>query len=226
MQLKVINGPLSMSTSIECVRESQFEGLQYKFEANNVLLGEGGGISITELRPLLITELPRNEFSAFLNKQFPPATSLTNGKTSVGDGMKEYADLKFSLLLYDLILILSGFPILILTVGEKASFSFLLGGICGFLYLLLLQRAVDGLSVSMLSSSDGKMENFVQAFGGFKRPWLGLALFMAASAVAVKYGVGGSSLELRPTELFIGVAGFLTCKIAVVLASFKPIQRN
>lgn len=226
MQLMVINGPHSLSKSIECIRESQFEGLQYKFEANNILLGERGGLSITELRPLLITELPRNEFSTLLNKQSQPATSLTNAKTSIEDGMEEYADLKFSLLLYDLILVLSGSSILILTTGEKASFSYLLGGICGFLYLLLLQRSVDGLSVPMSSSSDGKMENFVLSFGGFKRPWLGLALFVAASAVAVKYGVGGSSLELRPTELFIGVAGFLTCKIAVVLAAFKPIHRS
>ncbi|XP_026657042.2 uncharacterized protein LOC103697441 isoform X2 [Phoenix dactylifera] len=226
MQLMVITGPLSMSTSIECTSESQFEGLQYKFEVNNILLGEGGGLSITELRPLLITELPRNEFSTFLNKQSHPATSLTNGKTSMEDGMKGYADLKFSLLLYDLILILSGSSILILTTSEKASLSYLLGGICGFLYLLLLQRSVDGLSVPMSPSSDGKMENFVLSFGGLKRPWLGLALFVVASVVTVKYGLGGSSLELRPTELFIGVAGFLTCKIAVVLAAVKPIQRS
>ncbi|XP_010932956.1 uncharacterized protein [Elaeis guineensis] len=226
MQLTVINGPLSLSKSIECISESQFEGWQYKFEANNILLGERGGLSITELRPLLITELPWNEFSTLLNKHSQPATSLTNAKTSIEDGMKEYADLKFSLLLYDLILILSGSSILVLTAGEKASFSYLLGGICGFLYLLLLQRSVDGLSVPMSSSSDGEMENFVLSFGGFKRPWLGLAVFVAASALAVKHGLGGSSLEFRPTELFIGVAGFLTCKIAVVLAAFKPIQRS
>lgn len=225
MQLMVINGPLSLSTSIEHASESQFEGVQYKFEANNILLGEGGGLSITELRPSLVTELSRNKFSTLLNKQSPTATSLLNGGTSIEDGMKEYADLKFTLLLYDLILILSGSSILILTTGEKASLSYLIGGICGFLYLLLLQRSVDGLSAPV-SPSDGKMENLVQAFGGFKRPWLGLALVISASAVAVKYGVGGSSLELRPTELFTGIAGFLTCKIAVVLAAFKPIQRS
>ena len=59
-----------------------------------------------------------------------------------------------------------------------------------------------------------------------RRPWLILSIVMVAGAVALKYGAGGDSFELTPTELFVGTAGFLANKVAVLLAAFKPLQSN
>ncbi|XP_072977376.1 uncharacterized protein [Typha angustifolia] len=225
VQLTVIDGPSTMSGSVEEVKEALFDCMQYKFEPNNVLLGEGG-ISVAELSPVLAIELPANSVSSLSDMQDSSSTLLLSKKVSKEDGMREYADLKLSLLLYDLLLISTGSTALILSSSEKAAYSFLIGGFGGFLYLLLLQRSVDGLSVEKLPSEDGEMENNAQAYGGLERPWLVLALVLAASVVAVKYGLGGATVSLTPTELFIGVAGFLSSKIAVVLAAFKPIKRS
>lgn len=221
--MRVIYGPLSSPKSIEDIREGLFNGLQYEFEANNIFLGEGG-VSVAELRPILVTELSMDNLSTLLNWNSSPPASLFAHKTLNQESMREYADLKFSLLIYDLILILTGSTILTFSSGEKAAYSFLFGGIGGFLYLLLLQRSVDGLSPPSSPSADGKIGNFMQALRGFKGPLLSLAL--VTSVIAVKYGMGGSSAVLTPTELFVGIAGFLACKIAVVLAAFRPIKRS
>ncbi|XP_020104969.1 uncharacterized protein LOC109721661 isoform X2 [Ananas comosus] len=216
VHLTVINGTSTMPKFSEETSEVQFDGLQCKFEANNILLGEGG-VSMAELRPVLAEELHGNTFPHQLNA-WSSSNIFSSHEMSNEDGMREYADLKLSLLLYDLILISTGFTTFTLCSNEKAAYSFLVGGIGGFLYLLLLQRSVDGLSATESASGE--------AFGGLKRPWLGLALIMAASVVAVKYGIGGNTVALTPTDLFIGVAGFLASKIAVVLAAFRPIQRS
>uniref|UniRef100_A0A453B0X6 Uncharacterized protein n=2 Tax=Aegilops tauschii TaxID=37682 RepID=A0A453B0X6_AEGTS len=63
-------------------------------------------------------------------------------------------------------------------------------------------------------------------FSGVRRPWLILSIVMVAGAVALKYGAGGDNFELTPTELFVGTAGFLANKVAVLLAAFKPLQSN
>ncbi|CAL9150153.1 unnamed protein product [Musa hybrid cultivar] len=223
VSLTVISGPVYLSPFTESGDESQFDCVQYKFEANNVLLGEGG-ISIVELRPFCSTELSRISFTTSLNMQSLSQTLLLNKQTTKEDSMREYADLKFSLLVYDLILISSGSSILNFSFNEKAAYAFVAGGIGGFLYLLLLQRSVDGLSAPGNQSENG--ENFLQASGGFKRQWLTLALVIALGSTVLKYRIGGTTIALSPTELFTGVAGFLTSKIAVVLAAFRPFERN
>lgn len=216
----VINNTQSTSVSVEGTGEEQIDVLRYKFEANDILLGEGG-VSVAELRPVLVTESPGEDRSTFLKSMAPPSSNSSPelGGLSNEESMKEYTDLKFSLLLYDFILFSTGSSIL-LTLDERHAYSFLLGGIVGFSYLLLLQRSVDGLSAGE------ELENFAQGFGKFIGPLFSLALALIASVVALKYATGGSSMMLTPTDLFIGTAGFLTCKIAVVLAAFKPIKRS
>lgn len=212
--LTIINSP-------QPPEDDQINVIQYKFESNNILLGEGG-VSVAELRPILVTESPTESYSTFLKHvNLSLSTSSSDyRKLSNEESMKEYSDLKFSLLLYNFILFFAGSSILLTFSDERYAYSFFAGGIVGFLYLLLLQRSVDGLPI------DGELEDFAQGFGGFKGPLFGIALILATSIVAVKYGIGGSSMALSPAELFIGAAGFLTCKIAVVLAAFKPIKRS
>lgn len=216
--LTVINSPQSLSSSPEGMKEQTIDVMQYKFEANKVLLGEGE-ISVVELRPVLVTESPTATFSTLTNTNPCPSTSMKSGELMNEESMREYSDLKFSLLLYDFILFFTGSSILLtFSSDERYAYTFFVGGIGGFFYLLLLQRSVDGLS------TDGELQNFAQGFGRFKGPLFGLALILAASIVAVKNEIGGSTMALTPAELFVGAAGFLTCKIAVVLAAFKPIK--
>lgn len=108
------------------------------------------------------------------------------------------------------------------SAGENAAFGFLTGGTIGFLYLLLLQRSVDGLPAPASKSIDkkGKLD---QLFGRFKGPVSALVLAFIFAAVAVKYGSGDGAVDLTPKELLFGILGFLSCKVAVVLAAFKPM---
>jgi hypothetical protein len=46
---------------------------------------------------------------------------------------------------------------------------------------------------------------------------IGVALFL------VKYSSGDFPLALTAKELVVGMAGFLACKVAVVLAALKPM---
>ncbi|KAH1108890.1 hypothetical protein J1N35_012658 [Gossypium stocksii] len=187
-------------------------GAKYNFEVDDILLGEGGDESMVELRPCLVSKLSENE-------DFSQPTSPLSDKVSKEQSMKEYADLKFSLLLYDAILILSGTSFASFSIGESSAFAFLLGGIIGFLYLLLLQRSVDGLPASELISNNPKDET-VQ----FKGPVSSLALAIAVSSLVIKYSMGEGPFVLTPKELLVGMMGFLACKLAVILAAFKPLS--
>ncbi|KAH7837583.1 hypothetical protein Vadar_015485 [Vaccinium darrowii] len=148
--------------------------------------------------------------------------SVTTDGTSKEESMREYANLKLSLLFYDALLILSGSSLASFSAGENAAFGFLTGGTIGFLYLLLLQRSVDGLPAPASKSIDkkGKLDKL---FGRFKGPVSTLVLAFIFAAVAVKYGSGDDAVDLTPKELLFGMLGFLSCKVAVVLAAFKPM---
>ncbi|TYG55866.1 hypothetical protein ES288_D08G017400v1 [Gossypium darwinii] len=187
-------------------------GAKYDFEVDDMLLGEGGDESMVELRPCLVSKLSENE-------DFSQPTSPLSDKVSKEQSMKEYADLKFSLLLYDAVLILSGTSFASFSIGESSAFAFLLGGIIGFLYLSLLQRSVDGLPASELISNNPKDEMV-----RFKGPVSSLALAIAVSSLVIKYSMGEGPFVLTPKELLVGMMGFLACKLAVILAAFKPLR--
>ncbi|XP_077210219.1 lipase/lipooxygenase, PLAT/LH2 family protein isoform X2 [Tasmannia lanceolata] len=221
--LTVITPKQFSSTSTEDSNKlSQYSGLQYEFVAEDILLGEGESASMAELRPCLVTELDGLDSFTIFNTDISRSTLLSNQNISNEESMREYADLKFSLLLYDAMLILTGSSILAFSATDRAAVTFFIGGIGGFLYLLLLQNSVDGLPTPTLSAMNTKRNP--QVFGGFKGPLSTLALTLALAIIAVKYGFGSETIVLTPQELFVGVAGFLTCKIAVVLAAFKPVQ--
>ncbi|KAF2286249.1 hypothetical protein GH714_012594 [Hevea brasiliensis] len=116
----------------------------------------------------------------------------------------------------------SGSVIANFSAGENEAFAFFIGGTVGFLYLLLLQRSVDGIPASPpISRNTGRID---QLFRGFKGPVSGLALALGFTFLAVKYSFGDSPMVLTPKELLFGMMGFLACKVAVVLAAFKPMS--
>ncbi|XP_061375202.1 uncharacterized protein LOC133317361 [Gastrolobium bilobum] len=199
----------------------RYTGFQYDFQIDNVLLGEGSDLSMLELRPSLVTELEGIDPISFFNKGLYDHTLLLSPNISNEESMRDYADLKFSLLFYDAMLTFFGTSVAYLSAGENAGFAFLIGGIGGFLYLLLLQRSVDGLPASELITSNKGGTNAL--FRGFKGPIASVALAIGFAVFAARYSSGDLQEMLTPKDLIVGMMGFLACKVSVVLAAFKPI---
>lgn len=205
-------------------REVWYNGLHYEFELDDILLGEDSLISMVELRPATINELPEvDPFSLMSKNVSESSNSLGSVAVSNEESMREYANLKFSLLLYDASLVFFGTSFASLSAGEKESLAFFIGGVVGFLYLLLLQRSVDGLPAPELMSPK-RVGKSNWKFGGSKISISSLALAVGFSVLAVKFSTGDAFMVLTPKELMVGMMGFLVCKVAVVLAAFRPLQ--
>ncbi|KAK6141821.1 hypothetical protein DH2020_024437 [Rehmannia glutinosa] len=191
-----------------------------RLQVQDILIGENSEASIMEFRPHSITAFSNDESTLF--SSLNPSPSLDNYLTSNEESMKEYTYLKFSLLFYDAMLILAGSSVAYFWTGENAPYAFLTGGLCGFFYLLLLQRSVDGLPAQELVPSENK-GNFGQIFDRLKGPISSLALAFAFAIIILKYASGEDAVKLTPKEIMFGMMGFLMCKVSVVLAAFKPI---
>lgn len=198
--------------------ELQYTGLKFEFLAEDILLGEGSDNSMVELRPRLVSELSGFEPLSFLNESSTLLNLASIDSISNEESMKEYANLKFSLLTYDALLILAGSSVASFSAGENAGLAFLAGGILGFLYLLLLQRSVDELPApTSISETTGNEDQ------RYRGPLSALALAVGLSIFTVKFNLGDSTVMLTPKDVVIGMLGFLVCKVAVVLAAVKPL---
>ncbi|KAL5765242.1 hypothetical protein ACOSQ2_017836 [Xanthoceras sorbifolium] len=222
VSLTVINA-CQPSSEEHCGKQIQYTGIVYDFKFDDILLGEGGNASMVELRPSLITELSGVDPFNLLSTSLSQSTSVLSGGMSNEESMKEYADLKFSLLLYDAILVFIGTSVASFSVGESSAFAFFIGGVSGFLYLLLLQRSIDELPAPASTSRNSA--------GNFKNNLSSIAALAVVgfSVLAAKYNSAlGDNIPftLTPKDLLIGTMGFLACKVAVVLAAFKPLTEN
>ncbi|XP_030478829.2 uncharacterized protein LOC115695876 [Cannabis sativa] len=212
--------PLSNQKGAEDLR---YVSVKYEFQAEDILLGEGSNISMLELRPCLATEISGLDPSTL---SLPESTSLESQKISNEESMRQYADLKFSLLLYDAMLIFFGTSAASFSVGEHGAFAFLAGGIGGFLYLLVLQRSVDELPAPPPEPSSQNTGETEQMIGGFKGPISTVALAIGFALFVAKYSSGDFPMAFTPKDLIVGMLGFLVCKVAVVLAAFKPLENG
>ncbi|CAI0409909.1 unnamed protein product, partial [Linum tenue] len=138
--LTEVNGPQPWSSRVDEETTVPFSGFHYEFDAADILLGERDDLSMVEIRSRQISKL-----SDPLTISTTSSTSSTSSKISNEESMREYADLKLSSLSYDAMLILGGTLILNFSAGKNSAVAFLIGGMCGFSYLLLLQRSVGGL---------------------------------------------------------------------------------
>ncbi|XP_057752841.1 uncharacterized protein LOC130970698 [Arachis stenosperma] len=222
-------GSVSLSV-ISCEAQSslpedgtqRYFGFQYDFQIDNVLLGEGSDLPMLELRPSLVTELEGTDPTSFFSNGLYDLSSPSSSNVTNEESMREYADLKFSLLFYDAMLTAFGASVASVLAGENAGIAFLIGGVGGFLYLLLLQRSVDELPASELISSNKEGTN--SPFKGIKGPIASVALAFIFAVFAARYSSGDVQLMLTPKDLIVGMMGFLACKISVVLSAFKPIR--
>ncbi|PIN11840.1 hypothetical protein CDL12_15565 [Handroanthus impetiginosus] len=211
--------PSSAGNDQDC---KQLTGLQYNFAFEDMLIGEKSDASMMEFRPHSVTAFCEDESTLLNGKSSNASPLLDSYLTSNEESMKEYADLKFSLLFYDAVLILSGSSIASFLTGENALYAFLTGGLFGFFYLLLLQRSVDGLPAPDLIPTETKL-SFGQLFQRLKGPISALVLVFTAAIITVKYASGEDAVKLTPKDLIFGMMGFLMCKVSVVLAACKPM---
>lgn len=202
---------------------SMYCSITYKFEAEDIMLGEGSDLAMAELLPCLVTEQFGTDSASIIDGNSPQVVSLAEKGITNAESMREYADLKYSLLLYDSMLILAGTSITSIIGGKDTAIAFLAGGIGGFLYLLFLQRSVDTLPAPE-SIVMNKENNFNRLLGGLKGPILVFLFAFAIADLAVKHDKPDFIAALTPREILAGMAGFLACKISVVLAAFKPVS--
>eukprot|EP01018_Ginkgo_biloba_P021052 Gb_39557 [translate_table: standard] len=246
-------------------------GLNHFFRTDEILLGDGGDLSAAELKPCEIQELSGVDMwmKSLDSNQHGTGVTSKDVRKLQQESLREYTDLKFSLLLYSGILVVSGTSITALVGSQEISNGFAIGGVCGFIYLLLLQRAVDRLpeppsfpspshdgsineevSFQDDNSTESKMgqgvedrglkelsmsinrkfwsknENFQEVFAGFRGPLTSLAWIIAAFFLASRYFPGNIMISLKPQQLLAGAAGFLICKVAVVIAAFRTIPAD
>ncbi|XP_021728834.1 uncharacterized protein LOC110695908 isoform X2 [Chenopodium quinoa] len=192
------------------------------FEVEDVLLGEGGDLAMVELRPCLVTEHFGADSVSIIDRNSSQAVSLAEKGITNEDSMREYENLKYSLLLYDAMLIFAGTSITSITGGKNTGLAFFTGGIGGFLYLLFLQRSVDTLPAP---ESMDKGNNFNRLFGGLKGPILVFVTAFAIAILATKHDKPDFIAALTPRDILAGMVGFLACKVSVVLAAFKPVSK-
>ncbi|KAL9233606.1 hypothetical protein vseg_008578 [Gypsophila vaccaria] len=202
--------------------------LTYDFEAEDVLLGEGGDTTMVELRPCQVLECSGVDPFEIASKNSGQALSAGERKRMNEESMREYANLKYSQLIYDSILTLAGTIFSAVTRGEDTAVAFFTGGIGGFLYLVLLQRSVDKLP-SPESGVTGDTSNSIAVKGPLQLGVLAIALGVAM--VIRKHGAAGvdsveAGLGLAPTEILVGVLGFLASKLAVILSAIKPLSKT
>ncbi|KAI4340581.1 hypothetical protein MLD38_025401 [Melastoma candidum] len=199
--------------------EYKYRGYRYDFENEETLIGGSSYSSMIELKPHRVTETQGQDPMTLVAESFEETTPLSP-LVSADESMREYSNLKLSLLLYDAVLISAGATITSFSGGENAALAFLTGGLGGFSYLLLLQRSVDELPAP--SSISGSTID--EAFSRFRGPVSIIALTIAFSLLTLKYGSGEAPSSFTPKDLILGMMGFQVCKVAVVLAAFKPIS--
>ncbi|XP_057539036.1 uncharacterized protein LOC130817383 isoform X1 [Amaranthus tricolor] len=204
---------------------SMYNSVTYNFEVEDMLLGEGSDLTMAELRPCLVTEQFGADSVSVIDRSSAETVLRAEKEITNENSMKEYADLKFSLLLYDSMLILAGTSMTSITGGKNTALAFLTGGIIGFLYLLFLQRSVDTLPAPE-SSVANEENNLNRLFRIVKGP---IAVFLVAFSIAVvatKYDKPEVAAALAPKELLAGMVGFLACKASVLLSAFRPVSIN
>ncbi|KMT14339.1 hypothetical protein BVRB_4g071220 isoform A [Beta vulgaris subsp. vulgaris] len=203
--------------------QSMYCSVIYNFEVEDVMLGEGTDLTMAELRPCLVTEHIGADYVSFFYESSAQDVSRAEKGLTNEDSMRSYADLKFSLLLYDSMLVFAGTSITSISAGQDTALAFLTGGIGGFMYLLLLQRSVDTLPAPELAATS-KGNNFNRLFGGVKGPIVVFVFAVSIAVLAMKHDKPDFGAALTSREIVAGMVGFLACKVSVVLAAFKPVS--
>ncbi|MCO5548118.1 hypothetical protein L7F22_001576 [Adiantum nelumboides] len=222
--------------------------LQFNFSCEETLIGDGGVISAAELRVSSVFDVSNKEFL-----HVDSSKHVGGSQTSLGQvreqGLKEYEALKLSLLSYDALLVVAGSAIAAVVGYKDISEGYLIGGVLGFFYLFLLERAVDelpapscspslkGENLSLTSERETTLGNNSDALNttgadnlqpakipnSFRTPLSRLSGIFVFCVFIVKVVDTANTQALSKEMFFAGAAGFLMTKIATILASNMPL---
>lgn len=236
---------------INMMENSDCKVMQYDFMCEEFLIGENDNNLAVELKPFKVSEIPYDgqllSGLKFMERRLQvPSAQLRD------EGIKEYEALKFSLLGYDAVLVTLGSAIAAAMSYKEVAKGYLVGGVLGFLYLFILEKAVDQLpapsqspslasgekefsekdSVEMVEGrSAAKLDENGISFSGKNKSMAGFRgpLAKLSGVLVLSFLIANS---LNPTNswasskqmLLAGAAGFLMTKLATILASNMPIS--
>ncbi|KAL2651326.1 hypothetical protein R1flu_019454 [Riccia fluitans] len=211
----------------------KWKGYVYLFDSNEKRLGVGDESLAAELKPSFIREYsdPASMREALLG------SSIRSGKTPASSylsreeidqlralSMKDYEALKLQFLGISSLLVGVGTAGFAFLGEDRLTESFAVGGLGGFLYLLLLQRFVDQLpgpdSVTTEEKTT-KEEGQTTGFTGMARLPVSVALVAGIAVLVGRISNGGAVSSMTPQMLVAGIAGFLTSRVAVIVASLR-----
>ncbi|XP_024393163.1 uncharacterized protein [Physcomitrium patens] len=200
------------------------KGFFHVFNGRDILMGDGEDHSAVELKPAQVLECNGSEDSAILAVKVPiearktPQESARLRKAS----MREYESLKLLLLGSTAGMVGVGtLGLYLLGVPDMAQ-AFAVGGAGGLLYLLLIQRAVD--QIPSPDQPESLKSNGTFSSLKVKSPAATFALIVGLALVVTRASQASAVISISPPELLAGSLGFLTSKIAVLLAAFTPTK--
>ena len=218
-----------MKDGLDVAKESDHTIIQYDFDCCNIRIGDGGIVSAAELKACKISLLSSSEYHVLHARRKRSRKDIEESREK---GIKEYEILKLSLLSYDALLVTLGSVVLAGSGHNEIAEGFCIGGMIGFLYLFLLQRAVDRIPSGVgkedaMNSSDVFRSDESESTGNlarFRSPLIGLAAsFMVLGVTSAVLFSSTNEQPFSKEMLFAGAAGFLMSKISTVLASSKPL---
>lgn len=189
--------------------EGTKKGTMYVFKSGDIRMGDGEEASAVELKPSQISECNGSELQVPKDDYSPDKIPQESARLREAS-MQEYASLKLFLLGSTAGMVGVGTLGFSLLGAPDMAQGFAVGGAVGFLYLLLIQRAVDQLP------SGGEAGN-----KELKTPAASFALVVGLALVLTRAVQATSFIGLPPQELVAGVLGFFTSKVAVLLAAFR-----
>ncbi|KAG6547385.1 hypothetical protein Mapa_010833 [Marchantia paleacea] len=216
----------------------KWKGYVHLFDSNEKLIGVEDDTRAAELKPSLVREYsdPISMREALLGSSIKsgkiPSTYLPKEEVERLRqlSMKDYEDLKLQFLGITLLLVGVGTASFAALGQDRLTESFAAGGLGGFLYLLLLQRFVDQLpgpgksaadsSTAARQAEEGENATETSFVGGGRLP-VSIALVAGIALLVGRISQGGAVSTVTPQMLVAGVGGFLTSRVAVILASLR-----
>ncbi|BBM97748.1 hypothetical protein MPTK1_1g08000 [Marchantia polymorpha subsp. ruderalis] len=223
-----------LTAMAEALQESggsrKWRGLVHLFDSNEKLIGSEDDTRAAELKPSLVREysdpismrealLGSSIKSGKIPSSYLPAEEVERLREL---SMKEYEDLKLQFLGITLLLVGVGTASFAALGQDRLTESFAAGGLGGFLYLLSLQKFVDQLPGPGNSSTAAPQadEGASSTLGAARLP-LSVALVAGIALLVGRISQGGAVASITPQMLVAGVGGFLTSRVAVILASLR-----
>lgn len=196
------------------------KGLIHVFNGRDIFVGDGVEHSAIELKPDLVLECNGPEDPAILAVKVPIEAKKSPQESAMlrEASMREYESLKLLLLGSTACMVGGGTLGLYLLGVPDIAQGFAVGGAGGFLYLLLIQRAVD--QIPSPDQPESLKNSGIFSILKVKSPAATFALIVGLALLVTRASQASTVISIPPPALLAGSLGFFTSKIAVFLAAF------